>query len=151
MNIEVSPIGFVKNLRKKPIDDQWSEVLSEIELTGGIPENALLGLEHFSHVEVIYFFDQVNPEDIVYSNHPRGNKAYPLVGIFAQRKKDRPNQLGLCVGEIIKVEKRKIYLKYLDAIDGTPVLDIKPVMNEFLPKSDVKHPDWSRDLMKNYW
>lgn len=111
MNIEVSPIGFVKNLRKKPIDDQWSEVLSEIELTGDIPENALLGLEHFSHVEVIYFFDQVNREDIEYSNHPRGNKAYPLVGIFAQRKKDRPNRLGLSVGEIIKVEKRKIYLK----------------------------------------
>lgn len=151
MNIEVTPIGYVKNSRKEPIDDQWLDVLSEIELTEDIPDNALLGLEHFSHVEVIYYFDRVNPKEIVYANHPRGNKSYPLVGIFAQRKKDRPNQLGLCVGEIVKVEKRKIHLKYFDAIDGTPVLDLKPVMSEFLPKGDVRQPDWSKDLMKNYW
>lgn len=90
-------------------------------------------------------------EDIVYSGRPRGNLLYPKEGILGQRKKDRPNTIGLCTVESIAHNGRTIKVKYLDAIDGTPVLDIKPVFREFLPKGDVRQPAWVADLMKNYW
>ena len=72
------------------------------------------------------------------ARHPRNRRDGPLVGILAQRGKNRPNRLGLTTCGI-------------DAIDGTPVLDIKPVMAEFLPRGDVRQPDWSRELMSGYW
>ncbi|TGM35810.1 TrmO family methyltransferase domain-containing protein [Leptospira biflexa] len=84
-------------------------------------------------------------------NHPRGNPNYPKVGIFAQRKKDRPNQLGICTVELIKLEGNQLTVKYLDAIDGTPVLDIKPVLREFEPQSSTRQKEWATDLMKHYW
>ena len=73
------------------------------------------------------------------------------MGIYAQRKKDRPNQLGLCTVELVVHIGRTIKVKYLDAIDGTPVLDIKPVFKEFEVKGDIKQPQWSVELMKDYW
>ena len=85
------------------------------------------------------------------ARHPRGNPNWPRVGIFAQRAKDRPNRLGATIVEIKGRQGRVLTVAGLDAIDGTPVLDIKPVMAEFLPRSPVRQPDWSRELMKNYW
>jgi tRNA (Thr-GGU) A37 N-methylase len=74
-----------------------------------------------------------------------------LVGIFGQRKKDRPNQIGLCTVQLLEHNGRTIKVKYLDAIDGTPILDIKPVFKEFQPKGEIRQPIWVADLMKNYW
>jgi tRNA (Thr-GGU) A37 N-methylase len=88
---------------------------------------------------------------MVYSARPRGNPNYPIVGILGQRKKDRPAPIGLCTVELLEHNGRKIKVKYLDAIDGTPVLDIKPVFREFQPKGTIKEPEWVTDLMKNYW
>lgn len=73
------------------------------------------------------------------------------IDIFAQRGKNRPNQIGLTVCEILKVEGRHLYLKGLDAVDGTPVLDIKPWMDEFAPKGATHQPEWSIEFMKKYW
>ncbi len=73
------------------------------------------------------------------------------MGIFAQRKKDRPNSIGLCTVELLQHNGRTLKVKYLDAIDGTPILDIKPVFKEFQPKGEIKQPTWVSDLMKNYW
>jgi len=151
MEIKVNPIGFVKNLRKAPSDDFWGEVIAEIELAEDVPTEALNGITEFSHLEVIYFFDKVKGGDMVFSGHPRGNPAYPLVGIFCQRKKDRPNAIGLCTVELIEHSGRKITVRNLDAIDGTPVLDIKPLFREFQPKGEIRQPEWVSDLMKNYW
>ncbi|XDD42485.1 tRNA (N6-threonylcarbamoyladenosine(37)-N6)-methyltransferase TrmO [Leptospira sp. WS60.C2] len=151
MKIEITPVAFVRNLRTKPLDDDWSQFVSQIVLTQAIPNSTLQGIDAFSHLEIIYYFDQVNAEDIVFENHPRGNPKYPKVGIFAQRKKDRPNQLGICTVELLKLDGNQLTVKYLDAIDGTPVLDIKPVMREFEPKSPIRQPDWATDLMKQYW
>lgn len=151
MKIELSPIGFVRNTRNNPIDDDWNEIISEIELADEIPDEALNCLSDFSHLEIIFYFNQVNPEKIVFSGHPRGNTDYPKVGIFGQRKKDRPNQIGLATVELLRCDNRKITVKYLDAINGTPILDIKPVFREFQVKSEIKQPDWVEDLMKNYW
>lgn len=151
MHITLNPVAVVKNSRKLPEDDNWETVISEIELKENIPVEALAGIEDFSHLEVIYYFDRVKQGDAVFSGRPRGNPAYPFTGIFAQRKKDRPNALGLCTVELLKHSGRVITVKYLDAIDGTPVLDIKPVFKEFQAKSEIRQPAWATDLMKSYW
>ena len=151
MEIKLKPIGIVRNARTTPTDDFWGEVISEIELADHIPTESLTGITSFSHLEIIYFFDQVKDSDIVFSGRPRGNPDYPTIGIFGQRKKDRPNKLGLCTVELVEHTGRMLKVKYLDAINGTPVLDIKPVFKEFYPKKEIKQPTWVKDLMKNYW
>jgi tRNA-Thr(GGU) m(6)t(6)A37 methyltransferase TsaA len=151
MEIKLTPIATVKNSRTTPTDDFWEEVISEIELADNIPSEAFKNISDFSHLEIIYCFNKVDNKEIVFSGRPRRNQNYPLVGIFAQRKKDRPNTLGLCTVELLEHKGRTIKVRYLDAIDGTPVLDIKPVYREFQPKGEIKQPIWVSDLMKNYW
>ena len=151
MEIKLTPIAFVKNSRVEAIDDHWQEIISEIELADDIPDEAFENISSFSHLEIIYFFDKVESDKIVFSGRPRGNPAYPVTGIFAQRKKDRPNTIGLTTVKLLAHSGRTITVKYLDAIDGTPVLDIKPVFKEFQPQEVVKQPAWDEDLMKNYW
>ena len=151
MEITLNPIAQVTNSRLEPTDDNWGNTISEITLLSHIPTEAFDHLEDFSHLEIIYYFDQVKKEDIVFSGHSRGNRAYPKMGIFGQRKKDRPNQLGLCTVELIGHSARSIQVKFLDAMNGTPILDIKPVFNEFKPKVETRQPAWVSDLMKNYW
>ncbi|OFX58464.1 MAG: tRNA (N6-threonylcarbamoyladenosine(37)-N6)-methyltransferase TrmO [Bacteroidetes bacterium GWA2_30_7] len=151
MEIKLKPVAFVKNSRTTPTDDFWETIISEIELAEYVPTEAFNNISDFSHLEIIYFFDKVNNKDIVFSGHPRGNPNYPLVGIFGQRRKNRPNTIGLCTVELIEHNGRKIKVKFLDAINGTPILDIKPVIKEFQPKGEIKQPVWVSDLMKNYW
>lgn len=148
----IEPIGFVRNTRSQLIDDDWDSVPARIELVDALPPETLEGLEEFSHAEVIYQFHRVADSAIERgARHPRGNPHWPRVGIFAQRAKDRPNRLGATIVEIKGRQGRVLTVAGLDAIDGTPVLDIKPVMAEFLPRSPVRQPDWSRELMRNYW
>jgi tRNA (adenine37-N6)-methyltransferase len=150
MNFE--PIAYVRNSRIEPTDDYWGGTISAIDLIPSIPAESLQGLEEFSHVEIIFCFDKVMDANIVWdSRHPRNNPDWPLVGIFAQRGKNRPNRIGATIAAIQKREGRSLYVLELDAIDGTPVLDIKPVLAEFLPRTAVKQPEWSRQLMKAYW
>lgn len=149
--MELHPIATVKNSRPLPIDDCWETIVSEIELDEHIPAEAFDGISGFSHLEIIYYFNKSENDDIVFSGRPRGNPNYPLVGIFGQRKKDRPNRVGLTTVELLAHTGRKITVKYLDAINGTPVLDIKPVFKEFEPKKEIKQPTWVADLMKTYW
>ena len=151
MDIVIKPIAIVTNNRKKPIDDYWGVTISEITMLDHVPTEALDNIGDFSHLEVIYYFNQVDPDKIIYSGHPRNNKAYPLTGIFAQRKKNRPNRLGLSTVEILGHTGRSITVKHFDAIDGTPILDIKPVFKEFEPEGEIKQPAWVADVMKDYW
>lgn len=151
MQIQLKSIATVKNKRTEPMDDTWGDVISEIELADDIPAEAFDGIEDFSHLEIIYYFDKAVNEQIVFARRPRGNPAYPKVGVFAQRNKDRPNSIGLCTVELIEHQGRSIKVKYLDAINGTPILDIKPVFKEFAPKTAIKQANWVSDLLKNYW
>ncbi len=148
----IEPIGHVRSSRQLPQDDDWSAETSSIELAGAFGEDALMGLEAFSHVEVIYLFDRVTPDKIICgARHPRNNPEWPLVGIFAQRAKNRPNRIGSTIVQLVKVTGRQLHVLELDAIEGTPVIDIKPVMVEFLPRTTVRQPDWSHELMRPYW
>ena len=151
--IALEPIGVVRSSRAEPIDDDWDAVASRIELDAArFQPDALAGLETFSHVEVVYCFHRVDDAEIVRgARHPRGRKDWPEVGIFAQRGKGRPNRLGVTIAKLERVEGLRIVVRGLDAIDGTPVLDIKPCMRAFLPRGDVHEPAWASELMRNYW
>jgi tRNA-Thr(GGU) m(6)t(6)A37 methyltransferase TsaA len=149
---EVIPIGYVQTVRVASEDDYWGGMESRITLTDAVESEALVGIEEFSHAEIIYVFDRVPPEKIVTgARHPRNNPAWPKVGIFAQRGKSRPNRIGSTIVRIVRREGTELVVAELDAIDGTPVLDIKPVMAEFLPRGTVKQPAWSTEVMQNYW
>lgn len=152
-SIAMLPIGFVRGGRKEPTDDDWNNVQARIELDSQqFSPDALRGLDDFSHAEVIFHFDRV-PDDEIQNGarHPRGRKDWPLVGIFAQRGKGRPNRIGVCVCEIQRVDGLTLHVRGLDAIDGTPVLDIKPVMKGFLPRGEIREPGWATELMQGYW
>jgi tRNA (Thr-GGU) A37 N-methylase len=85
------------------------------------------------------------------ARHPRNRLDWPKVGIFAQRGKNRPNRIGVTICRLASVNDLTVEVTDLDAIDGTPVLDIKPYMREFGPRGEVRQPDWASQLMSNYW
>jgi tRNA-Thr(GGU) m(6)t(6)A37 methyltransferase TsaA len=153
MSIVMTPIGRVEGGRAIPEDDDWGQSLACIVLDPArFDDEALMGLETFSHAEVVYVFDKVTDDQIVTgARHPRGNTDWPRIGIFAQRGKNRPNRIGVTVCEIIAVAGRVLEVKGLDAIDGTPVLDIKPVMSGFSPRGRHREPAWAREIMEKYW
>jgi len=153
MFIELRAIGFVKGGRKESTNDDWDNVKASIEIDEDwLTRECLLGLDTFSHAEVIYHFHQCPQESIVTTaRYPRGNKDWPLTGIFAQRGHFRPNLLGITTCKILGVRGKAIDVQGLDAIEGTAVLDIKPYMTEFAPRGEVYQPAWSRELMREYW
>lgn len=151
MEFDLTPIGVVRSTRSGAEDDEWDTEISSIELIPPFGERALLGLTDFSHCIVVFVFDRASWDDSTMTRRPRGNKEWPEVGIFAQRAKVRPNRLGVTVCRVLEVVGSKIRVGGLDAIDGTPVVDIKPWMVEFGPRGEVVQPSWSSELMKDYW
>ncbi len=152
MNIQITPIAIVHTSRIEVEDDNWGEVISILELEPSMSEDALAGIDDFSHAEIIYYFHLVPDSKIESgSRHPRNNMDWPKVGILSQRGKNRPNRLGATLVKILRREGRHLEVQGLDAIDGTPILDIKPVMREFLPREEVHQPEWATELMKQYW
>ena len=151
--MDIEAIGWVRSSRTEAVDDDWAAVASTIELDGArFTPDALGGLTDFSHVDVVYVFDRVDPTEIeLGARRPRNNPAWPIVGIFAQRARSRPNRLGVCSCELTGVDGLTLSVKGLDAIDGTPVVDIKPYMTEFAPRGPVRQPGWSHELMTGYW
>ncbi|MEA3143904.1 MAG: hypothetical protein QOG31_1228 [Thermoplasmata archaeon] len=150
--MDVQPIGTVRNAVRETGDRHWGDVESRIELSQAFAPDALEGIDKFSHVEVVFLFHKVAPEDVATgTRHPRGDPRYPLVGIFAQRNKARPNRIGLTICTVERRDGRTLVVKGLDALDGTPVLDLKPVMEEFLPQGRIRQPAWSRQVMEGYW
>lgn len=149
----VEPIGYVRSTRNAAIDDDWDAVTAVIELDAAhLHPDATNGLETFSHIEVVFLFDQVDAAEVCRgSRHPRGNTAWPRVGILAQRAKDRPNRIGLTTCRLLRVDGLRIEVSGLDAIDGTPVLDIKPAMAAFATRGEVREPAWATELMADYW
>ena len=152
MPITVQPVAVVRSPRQQPDDDFWGGMQASLELADGFDPDSLLGLDTFSHVEIVFLFDRVAEDKIVTSaRHPRDNPDWPRVGIFAQRGKNRPNRIGTTICRVVGLEGRVLRVAELDAIDGTPVLDIKPVMREFLPREPVTQPGWATELMGDYW
>ena len=150
---ELVAIGHVHGGRAEAEDDNWDARVAEITLDPArFKAEALSGLDQFSHAEIVFVFDQVGPGDITHdARHPRGRADWPKVGIFAQRGRNRPNRLGVSICRIVDVAGQSLRVQGLDAIDGTPVLDIKPVMSGFQPRGGIVEPDWAKEIMAAYW
>ena len=150
--ITLEPIGIVRSQRADTSDDDWDQVVARIELSPAFDAEALSGIEDFSHAEILFQFDRIDDTTVERcSRHPRGNPAWPKVGIFAQRGSRRPNRIGATIVRVVRRDGRVLEVSGLDAVDGTPGLDIKPVMREFLPREPVRQPTWVAELMKDYW
>ena len=146
----LTPIGTVHSARNTVEDDGWDAIPTRITLAPGLGPEALAGLDAFSHVIVVYKMDRVEKTETG-ARHPRGNPEWPKVGIFAQRAKNRPNAIGVTVCRLDRVDGTTLHVTGLDAIDGSPVLDIKPWVVEFGPRGAIRQPDWMTELMKTYW
>jgi tRNA-Thr(GGU) m(6)t(6)A37 methyltransferase TsaA len=149
----MQPIAWVRSPRTEAIDDDWGDLLSRVELDEDqFAASAVQGIDEFSHLEVVYVFDRVEEGSFErHARRPRNNPDWPEVGVFAQRNKRRPNRIGVSCCELVSVSGTVLTVRALDAIDGTPVLDIKPYMTEFGPRGPVRQPRWSRELMSGYW
>ncbi len=152
MTIVLTPIGVVRSTRATIEDDDWDRETASLVLSDAFEPEALAGLDTFSHVEVLFHMDRVPEQKIeTAARHPRNNADWPKVGIFAQRGKNRPNRIGLSVCRVLAVEGRVVHVGGLDAIDGSPILDIKPYVKQFGPRGDVVEPLWMDELMRGYY
>jgi tRNA-Thr(GGU) m(6)t(6)A37 methyltransferase TsaA len=151
--IRMAPIGIVRSPIAEPVDDVWGGVISKIALDSSqFGPACLAGLEALSHIEVIFCFHMVSPAEVeAGARHPRGRQDWPEAGFLAQRGKNRPNRIGVTVCRLIAVAGMSLTVNGLDAIDGTPVPDIKPYLREFAPREPVRQPPWASELMKDYW
>jgi len=152
-NFVVKPIGRVHSTVKELADDCWGGVIATIELDENLfgPESTL-GLEQYSHAEVVFLLDKIPPDKVERgARNPRGRSDWPKMGIFAQRSKDRPNRIGVTICKIESVNGLKIRVGELDAVDGTPVLDVKPYFKGFAPRGEVREPAWAGELMAGYF
>ncbi len=150
--IVMVPVGFVVGGRREPIDDNWGEVEARIVLHDRFDPDVVAGLDAFSHIDVVFHFDRVDESSVHYgARHPRDRADWPLVGLFAQRAKARPNRIGVSTCELLGVDGTQLRVRGLDAIDHTPVLDIKPHVVEFGPRREVRQPEWMTELMSRYW
>jgi tRNA-Thr(GGU) m(6)t(6)A37 methyltransferase TsaA len=151
--ITLKAIGTVRSTRDMADDDGWDTIPTRIELDPAqFKADATTGLDDFSHIEVIYHFDRVGNEEVqTGARHPRGRQDWPLVGIFAQRGKGRPNRLGVTICKLLQVDGLTLAVQGLDAIEGTPVIDVKPVLKGFLPRGEIREPQWAQEIMRTYW
>lgn len=149
--IRLSPIGYVRSPVTTQRDDAWGAVTARLEL---LPELApgLLGLGEFSHAIVLTYLHEATFDPGRHlQRRPRGLAHLPLSGIFAQRAKDRPNPIGVTAVKVLGVEEEALLVRGLDAIDGTPILDIKPYVPEFDQVADPTLPAWLREIMQGYF
>jgi tRNA (Thr-GGU) A37 N-methylase len=152
MNLSVRAVAYIHNERSEALDDNWDDIVSTVELAADVPSEALNGLNEFSHVEIVFFADWADDvPPAPWHRHPRGNESWPDVGVFAQRNKDRPNRILLTTVQIEEIGQRFVRVRGLDGIDGTPVLDIKPVFRWSVPRGEVRAPKWSEELGESYF
>ena len=149
--IIVRPIGIVRSSVQEDVDENWGNVISEIHLK---PEfkGGLNGLAAFSHVIVASYFHKSTFDigrDLI--RRPQGRADMPMTGIFAQRAKHRPNPLGITAARILEIKEGVLVVQGLDAIDGTPVIDLKPYYPAYDLRGDARVPDWVKVLMENYF
>lgn len=142
--VDLKPVGYVRRVsRQEDVKDRMltCQIVIRRELA-----KALDGLEDFSHLFVIFYMHEVKGEDArKLKVHPRGKLALPLVGVFATRSAFRPNPIGLTVVELLERSGNVLLVKGLDAFDGTPVLDLKPV-DDRDRVTRPREPEWLKKL-----
>jgi tRNA-Thr(GGU) m(6)t(6)A37 methyltransferase TsaA len=142
--ISVQPIGEVRNAVKELRKHGWEGVVSELAIRPEL-EEALSDVEEFSHIIVVFWIHKAASLSSIPSKvHPRGRRDYPLVGLFATRAPYRPNPVGVSVVKVLGRRGTVITVEGLDAIDGTPIIDIKPYLPHHDSPHDIGLPEWAR-------
>jgi len=141
--INLKPIGVVKNSVKEPRFGNFADEISEIVVNEKFTE-ALNGIDDYSHIIVVYWMDKVKKS--VITHRPQGNPNVPIVGIFSCRCPQRPNPIAITTVKLIGHEGNKIKVKGLDILDGTPIIDIKPYWPQYDKIENAKIPSWVNEL-----
>lgn len=151
MMYEMKAIGQVRNAHSERKDVGWGTDISDIVLLEEY-KGGLKGLEDFSHAIIVYYLHEARFDATKHlQRRPQNREDLPCVGIFSQRGKDRPNQIGMTTVEIVNVSEGQLTVKGLDAIANTPILDIKPYYPMYDLKEQATVPTWVMELMKNYF
>lgn len=145
MRFECEPIGRVKRLRKGPLTWDRPEEADLVLRKGLAP--ALAGLEGFSHLYVLFAFHRVKPARRVLTVRPEGIEGMPDLGVLASCSPLRPCPIGMTLVPIVSIRGTTIRVADLDAQDGSPVLDIKPLM-EATPA--FRSPRWLQEVVARY-
>ena len=141
-------IGTVRNRVRKMKREGWESVVSDVIIDPRL-EEALGGIEDYSHLLVLFWLSRVKKgQRNLKKIHPKSREDLPLVGIFATRTQYRPNPIGLTVVKLIRRKKNILQVRGLDALNRTPVVDIKPISprQEFLEEPSV--PKWYDQLWR---
>lgn len=149
MPVCMEPVGYVANDVDSPVDCGWAEVESRIVLRENL-EPALSGLGDFSHLLVVFWMHQAQPPAVL-RRRPRNRDDMPEVGLFSQRSKHRPNPIGVTAVTLVRISGGEVVVRGLDAINGTPVLDIKPYCPQYDRPAEVRVPEWVDRLMAGYF
>ncbi|MFC8006983.1 MULTISPECIES: TrmO family methyltransferase domain-containing protein [Streptomyces] len=152
MALEIEPIGEVVAGRTEVADDYWGGVESVIQLDEKLPLDSVQGLEEFSHLIVVWHFDQASPDAVEYhARSPRGNTDWPATGTFAHRNHRRPNQLAQSFPRLLRVDGLSLHVTDLDAVVGTKIYDLSPWFAEMGPRGEVREPAWPGEMLTDYW
>ena len=144
-------IGTVYNDVKEPTDEGWGGVVSEVVLDETLADG-LDGIEDFSHVLILYWMHRAaEAEPVRMRRRPQGREDMPEIGIFAQRARHRPNPIGVTAVRLLRRDKNRLVVQGLDAINGTPVVDVKPYVPQFDTVESPRVPEWVARLMVNYF
>lgn len=149
---EVRPVATVVGGHSRPADDFQGGVESVIRMHSEFPLDTLRGLAEFSHLQVVWHFHQASVEDVaLHARSPRGDARWPPSGTFVHRNHRRPNQLATSFPRLLRIEGRDLHVTDLDAVDGTPVLDIAPYFPQMGPRGTVRVAGWVDEMLGDYW
>ena len=151
LNNIITPIGIVKSSFQRGDKDYknlFSDLIIRKEFIKGLD-----GLQEFSHLYVLYWMhDASRGQQLTLKVHPWGNKKLPLLGFFATRTPDRPNPVGLTLVELVRVNKNQLTVRGLDALDGSPIIDIKPYDLWDIEEYDkIRIPQWWKKARPKTW
>lgn len=149
--IDITPIAHVVGGKIAVADDYWGGNRSIIRIDERFPVACTTGLAEFSHLEIVFQF-HLEPGDYnPGARSPRNNPAWPAVGLFGHRNMARPNRIGVSRCRLIKVDGLDLYVDELDAVHGTPVIDVKPWFPAFGPRGQVRAPAWTDEMLADYF
>jgi tRNA-Thr(GGU) m(6)t(6)A37 methyltransferase TsaA len=140
--LQLRPIGVVRNGVARPRPDGWEAVESRLVIA---PQHTagLRGIEGFSHVIVLAWLHLALDAREAVAIHPGGDPRLPLTGVFALRVAGRPNPIGVSIVPLLRVEGSELLVRGLDAVDGTPLLDLKPYLPPYDSVPGALLPGWA--------
>ena len=147
----MKPIGVVRSPIIESLDEGWGSVVSEVHVSEEYAAG-LKGLEEFSHAVIVVYLHKADFDlEKHLQRRPQGKEDMPCVGVFAHRARHRPNPIGITAVKVVSVEGNALKVQGLDAIDGTPVLDVRPYYPVFDRRDDASVPTWVDRLMEGYF